>query len=91
MCRRAGFEPRTRHITGKPGAIQSLVSNGLGVALLPGSTRRHSQVVGIDPIILDEAGARRVTAMIPKGLRTASEVEDVFDVEDTTAPQAGDL
>ncbi|GAA1866516.1 hypothetical protein GCM10009813_29210 [Brevibacterium marinum] len=48
-------------------------------------------MVGIDPIILDEAGARRVTAMIPKGLRTASEVEDVFDVEDTTAPQAGDL
>lgn len=79
LCRRAGFEPRTRHITDNPGAIQSLVSNGLGVALLPRSARRYSQVAGIDPIILDEAGARRVTAMIPEGLRSTSEVEDLLN------------
>ena len=79
LCRRAGFEPRTRHITDNPGAIQSLVSNGLGVALLPRSARRYSQVAGIDPIVLDEAGARRVTAMIPDGLRSTSEVEDLLN------------
>ena len=79
LCRRTGFEPRTRHITDNPGAIQSLVSNGLGVALLPRSARRYSQVAGIDPIILDEAGARRVTAMIPEGLMSTSEVTDLLD------------
>ncbi|SMY00981.1 DNA-binding transcriptional regulator, LysR family [Brevibacterium iodinum ATCC 49514] len=79
LCRRAGFEPRTRHITDNPGAIQSLVSNGLGVALLPRSARRYSQVAGIDSIVVAEAGARRVTAMIPDGLRTASEVEDLLN------------
>lgn len=79
LCRRAGFEPRTRHITDNPGAIQSLVSNGLGVALLPRSARRYSQVAGIDPIVLDEAGARRVTAMIPDGLRSTSEVGDLLN------------
>lgn len=79
LCRRAGFEPRTRHITDNPGAIQSLVSNGLGVTLLPRSARRYSQVAGIDPIVLDEAGARRVTAMIPDGLRSTSEVEDLLN------------
>jgi DNA-binding transcriptional LysR family regulator len=41
LCRQTGFEPRTRHITDNPGAIQSLVSNGLGVALLPRSARRY--------------------------------------------------
>ncbi|WP_426937420.1 LysR family transcriptional regulator [Brevibacterium sp. LE-L] len=78
LCRRAGFEPRTRHITDNPGAIQSLVSNGLGVALLPRSARRYSQVAGIDSIVVAEAGARRVTAMIPDGLTAASEVEDLL-------------
>ncbi|WP_245162163.1 LysR family transcriptional regulator [Brevibacterium marinum] len=78
LCRRAGFEPRTRHITDNPGAIQSLVSNGLGVALLLRSARRYSQVAGIDSIVVAEAGARRVTAMVPDGLRTASEVEDLL-------------
>lgn len=79
LCRRAGFEPRTRHITDNPGAIQSLVSNGLGVALLPRSTRRYSQVAGIDSIVLEEAGARRVTAMIPDSLNSASEVDDLLN------------
>ncbi|WP_240372893.1 LysR family transcriptional regulator [Brevibacterium zhoupengii] len=78
LCRRAGFEPRTRHVTDNPGAIQSLVSNGLGVALLPRSARRYSRVDGIDWIVLDEAGARRVTAMIPEGLRSTSEVDDLL-------------
>lgn len=91
LCRRAGFEPRTRHITDNPGAIQSLVSNGLGVALLPRSARRYSQVAGIDSIILAEAGERRVTAMIPEGLNAASEVQDLLNalraVEVTDAPQ----
>ncbi|WP_166972547.1 LysR family transcriptional regulator [Brevibacterium atlanticum] len=79
LCRNAGFEPRTRHITDNPGAIQSLVSNGLGVALLPRSARRYNRVAGIDPIAMDEAGARRVTAMIPDGLAAASEVGDLLD------------
>jgi DNA-binding transcriptional LysR family regulator len=79
LCRQAGFEPRTRHITDNPGAIQSLVSNGLGVALLPRSARRYNRVPGIDPIAMDEAGARRVTAMIPDGLTDASEVGDLLD------------
>ena len=78
LCRRAGFEPRTRHITDNPGAIQALVSNGLGVALLPRSARRYTEVAGIDPIALDEAGARRVTAMIPEALSSTSEVEDLL-------------
>lgn len=78
LCRRAGFEPRTRHITDNPGAIQSLVSNGLGVALLPRSARRYSQVAGIDSITVAEAGARRVTAMIPDGLASSAEVEDLL-------------
>lgn len=78
LCRRAGFEPRTRHITDNPGAIQSLVSNGLGVALLSRSARHYSQVAGIDSIAVAEAGARRVTAMVPDGLRAASEVEDLL-------------
>jgi DNA-binding transcriptional LysR family regulator len=78
LCRAAGFEPRARHITDNPGAVQSLVSNGLGVALLPRTARRYSQVVGIDPITLTEAGVRRVTAMIPDSLRTASEVDDLL-------------
>lgn len=92
LCRRAGFEPRTRHITDNPGAIQALVANGLGVALLPRSARRYSQVSGIDSIALAEAGARRVTAMIPEGLRSSSEVEDLLDalrvVEVTSKAQA---
>lgn len=79
LCRQAGFEPRTRHITDNPGAIQSLVSKGLGVALLPRSARRYAQVDGIDPIAVDEAGARRVTAMIPDPLSSASEVDDLLD------------
>ncbi|MDN5896680.1 MAG: LysR family transcriptional regulator [Nocardioides sp.] len=79
LCRTSGFEPRTRHITDNPGAIQSLVSNGLGVALLPRSARRYTQVAGIDPIVLDEAGARRVTAMIPDGLATSAEVVDLLN------------
>lgn len=79
LCRTAGFEPRTRHITDNPGAIQSLVSNGLGVALLPRSARRYSQIAGIDPIPLEEAGARRVSALIPDGLADASEVVDLID------------
>ncbi|WP_240690142.1 LysR family transcriptional regulator [Brevibacterium sp. S111] len=79
LCRTAGFEPRTRHITDNPGAIQSLVSNGLGVALLPRSARRYSQIAGIDPIALEEAGARRVSALIPDGLADASEVVDLID------------
>ncbi|MFP3397989.1 LysR family transcriptional regulator [Brevibacterium sp. H602] len=78
LCRRAGFEPRTRHITDNPGAIQSLVSNGLGVALLPRSARRYSRVAGIDSITVVEAGARRVTAMIPDGLAASAEVEDLL-------------
>lgn len=94
LCRRAGFEPRTRHITDNPGAIQSLVSNGLGVALLPRSARRYSQVAGIDSIVLAEAGERRVTAMIPEGLNSASEVRDLLHalraVEVTSVPQEGD-
>lgn len=93
LCRRAGFEPRTRHITDNPGAIQSLVSNGLGVALLPRSARRYSQMAGIDSIVLEEAGARRVTAMIPDGLNSTSEVADLLNalraVEVTAAPQGG--
>lgn len=95
LCRRAGFEPRTRHITDNPGAIQSLVSNGLGVALLPRSARRYSQVAGIDSIVLAEAGERRVTAMIPEGLNSAPEVEDLLNalraVEVTSVPQVGGL
>ena len=79
LCRTAGFEPRTRHITDTPGAIQSLVSNGLGVALLPRSARRYSKITGIDPIALAEAGARRVTAMIPDGLVAASEIVDLIE------------
>ncbi|GEB24577.1 MULTISPECIES: LysR family transcriptional regulator [Brevibacterium] len=79
LCRHAGFEPRTRHITDNPGAIQSLVSNGLGVALLPRSARRYSKVAGIDPIALQEAGARRVTAMMPDSLAAASEIDDLLD------------
>src|SRR5699024_11866643 len=79
FCRTPGYDPRTRHITANPGAIQSLVSNGLGVALLPRSARRYSQIAGIDPIALQEAGARRVTAMIPDGLADASEVVDLID------------
>ena len=79
LCRHAGFEPRTRHITDNPGAIQSLVSNGLGVALLPRSARRYSKVGGIDPIALQEAGARRVTAMMPDSLATASEIDDLLE------------
>ena len=79
LCRHAGFEPRTRHITDNPGAIQSLVSNGLGVALLPRSARRYSKVGGIDPIALQEAGARRVTAMMPDSLAAASEIDDLLD------------
>lgn len=75
LCRSVGFEPRTRHITDNPGAIQALVANGLGVALLPRSARRYTAVSGIDPIALDEAGARRVTAMIPDALRATSEVD----------------
>lgn len=78
LCRRAGFEPRTRHITDNPGAIQALVSNGLGVALLPRSARRYTEVAGIDPIALVEVGARRVTAMVPAALRAAEEVEDLL-------------
>lgn len=78
LCRRAGFEPRTRHITDNPGAIQSLVANGLGVALLPRSARRYTAVSGIDAIALEEAGARRVTAMTSDGLRSSSEVEDLL-------------
>ncbi|MGO2424258.1 MAG: LysR substrate-binding domain-containing protein, partial [Brevibacterium aurantiacum] len=70
---------RTRHITDNPGAIQSLVSNGLGVALLPRSARRYSKVGGIDPIALQEAGARRVTAMMPDSLATASEIDDLLE------------
>ena len=85
LCRTAGFEPRTRHITDNPGAIQSLVANGLGVALLPRSARRYSQIAGIDPIALEEAGARRVSALIPDGLADASEVVDLLD-----ALQVGD-
>ena len=79
LCRRAGFEPRTRHITDNPGAIQALVSNGLGVALLPRSARRYTEVAGIDPIALDEVGTRRVTAMVAAGLSTAEEVKDLLD------------
>ena len=79
LCRHAGFEPRTRHITDNPGAIQSLVSNGLGVALLHRSARRYSKVGGIDPIALQEAGARRVTAMMPDSLATASEIDDLLE------------
>src|SRR5699024_5752781 len=79
FCRTPGYDPRTRHITANPGAIQSLVSNGLGVALLPRSARRYSQIAGIDPIPLEEAGARRVSALIPDGLADASEVVDLID------------
>lgn len=79
LCRRAGFEPRTRHITDNPGAIQALVSNGLGVALLPLSARRYTEVAGIDPIVVEEAGARRVIAMFPEVLRSAAEVDDLLD------------
>ncbi|MDN5608472.1 MAG: LysR substrate-binding domain-containing protein [Brevibacterium sp.] len=92
LCRTAGFEPRTRHITDNPGAIQSLVSNGLGVALLPRSARRYSKIPGIDPIALQEAGARSVTAMIPDGLADASEVVDLIDAlraADMTGSGAG--
>lgn len=93
LCRRASFEPRTRHITDNPGAIQALVANGLGVALLPRSARRYSQVSGIDSIALAEVGARRVTAMIPEGLRSSSEVADLLDalrvVEVTSEAQTG--
>ena len=97
LCRNASFEPRTRHITDNPGVIQSLVANGLGVALLPRSARRYSQVAGIDPIALAEASARRVTAMIPDSLATASEVDDLLDAlravevtADSTATAADD-
>lgn len=93
LCRHAGFEPRTRHITDNPGAIQALVANGLGVALLPRSARRYSRMTGIDSLILEEAGARRVTAMIPEGLRSSSEVADLLDalrvVEVTSKAHAG--
>ncbi|WP_231441535.1 LysR family transcriptional regulator [Brevibacterium zhoupengii] len=89
LCRRAGFEPRTRHVTDNPGAIQSLVSNGLGVALLPRSARHYSQVDGIDSIVLDEAGARRVTALVPEVLRSTSEVEDLLTALRSVSPSAG--
>ena len=79
LCRRSGFEPRTRHITDNPGAIQALVSNGLGVALLPRSARRYTEVAGIDPIELDEVGARRISAMVPTGLRETEEVRDLLE------------
>lgn len=79
LCLRAGFEPRTRHITDNPGAIQALVASGLGVALLPRSARRYTAVSGIGPVALDEADARRVTAMIPDALRATSEVDDLLN------------
>lgn len=79
LCCHAGFEPRTRHITGNPGAIQSLISNGLGITLLPRSARRYNRVASIDLIAMDKAGTRRVTAMIPDGLADTSEVGDLLD------------
>lgn len=79
LCRRAGFEPRIRHITDNPGAIQALVANGLGVALLPRSARIYTGAAGIDPVVLDELGVRRVTAMVASGLRATDEVEELLD------------
>lgn len=79
LCRRAGFEPRTRHITDNPGAIQALVSNSLGVALLPHSARRTTAVEGIAAISIAEVGTRRISALVPTELDTAPEITDLLD------------
>ena len=79
LCRTAGFEPRTRHVTDNPGAIQALVSNGQGVALLPRSARQYMPVAGIDAIELEGTGARRIVAMMPTSIDGAEELTDLLD------------
>lgn len=79
LCRIAGFEPRTRHVTDNPGAIQALVSNGQGVALLPRSARQYMPIAGIDAIELEGTGARRIIAMMPASIDDAEELTDLLD------------
>ena len=62
-----------------PGAIQALVSNSLGVALLPQSARRTTAVDGIAAISIAEVGTRRISALVPTELDTAPEITDLLD------------